>query len=32
MIWRRLDSLFTRLLLVQLLLAVALMASYARLF
>lgn len=32
MIWRRLDSLFTRLLLVQLLLAVALMASYASLF
>jgi two-component system osmolarity sensor histidine kinase EnvZ len=32
MIWRRLDSLFTRLLLVQVLLAIMLMASYASLF
>jgi two-component system osmolarity sensor histidine kinase EnvZ len=32
MIWRRLDSLFTRLLLVQMLLAITLMASYASLF
>lgn len=32
MIWRRLDSLFTRLLLVQMLLAITLMASYAILF
>ena len=31
-IWRRLDSLFTRLLLVQMLLAITLMASYAILF
>ncbi len=32
MSWRRLDSLFTRLLLVQVLLAVTLMAGYAKLF
>jgi two-component system osmolarity sensor histidine kinase EnvZ len=32
MIWRRIDSLFTRLLLVQVLLAITLMASYATLF